>query len=40
MTKRILLAGAIGGIAMFVWASLAHMVLPATGTNWNQRDPE
>jgi|SRR5438874_1885786 len=28
MVKRILLAGILGGIAMFVWASLAHMVLP------------
>ena len=28
MTKRILLAGILGGIAMFIWASLAHMVLP------------
>ena len=28
MTKRILLAGILGGIAMFVWASLAHIVLP------------
>ena len=28
MTKRILLAGILGGVAMFVWASLAHMVLP------------
>ena len=28
MTKRILLAGILGGIAMFMWASLAHMVLP------------
>jgi hypothetical protein len=28
MAKRILLAGILGGIAMFVWASLAHMVLP------------
>ncbi|MGA2183999.1 MAG: hypothetical protein ABSH47_13300 [Bryobacteraceae bacterium] len=27
MAKRILLAGLLGGIAMFVWASLAHMVL-------------
>jgi hypothetical protein len=27
MTKRVLLAGLLGGIAMFVWASLAHMVL-------------
>ena len=28
MTKRILLAGLLGGIAMFVWTSLAHTVLP------------
>jgi hypothetical protein len=28
MTKRILLAGILGGVAMFIWASLAHMVLP------------
>jgi len=28
MTKRVVLAGVVGGIAMFVWASLAHMVLP------------
>ena len=28
MTKRVLLAGILGGIAMFVWASLAHIVLP------------
>jgi hypothetical protein len=27
MTKRILFAGLLGGIAMFLWASLAHMVL-------------
>ncbi len=25
---RILIAGVLGGIAMFVWASLAHLVLP------------
>ena len=28
MTTRILLAGVLGGIAMFVWTSIAHMVLP------------
>lgn len=28
MTKRILLAGVLGGIAMFVWSSVAHLVLP------------
>ena len=26
--KRILLAGVLGGIAMFIWSSIAHMVLP------------
>ncbi len=28
MTKRIILAGILGGIAMFVWSSVAHVVLP------------
>lgn len=28
MTKRILLAGVLGGVAMYLWASLAHVVLP------------
>ena len=27
MMKKILLAGVLGGLAMFLWASLAHMVL-------------
>jgi hypothetical protein len=28
MEKRVLLAGILGGIAMFAWSSIAHMVLP------------
>lgn len=28
MAKRVLLAGLLGGIAMFVWSALAHLVLP------------
>ncbi|MBZ5571107.1 MAG: hypothetical protein LAO09_04415 [Acidobacteriia bacterium] len=28
MAKRVLLAGVLGGIAMFLWSSVAHMVLP------------
>lgn len=28
MGKRVLPAGVLGGIAMFVWVSIAHMVLP------------
>ena len=27
MTKRILLAGVLGGLALFVWGALSHMVL-------------
>jgi hypothetical protein len=26
--KRVILAGILGGIAMFIWTSIAHMVLP------------
>lgn len=28
MTKRVVLAALLGGIAMFAWTSIAHMVLP------------
>ena len=28
MTKRVLLAGLLDGIAMYVWTAIAHMVLP------------
>ena len=28
MTRRVFLAGLLGGIAMFAWTSLTHMVLP------------
>ncbi len=28
MAKRIMLAGVFGGIAMFIWSSIAHMALP------------
>jgi len=28
MNKRIVLAGVLGGVAMFIWSSIAHMVLP------------
>jgi len=36
MTKRILLAGLLGGIAMFVWTSVAHMVLPLGSTGMKE----
>jgi hypothetical protein len=28
MNKRVILAGLLGGIGMFVWSSIAHMALP------------
>ena len=28
MAKRIIMAGVLGGVAMYVWTSLAHVVLP------------
>jgi hypothetical protein len=28
MTKRVFFAGVLGGIAMFIWTSIAHMLLP------------
>lgn len=28
MGKRIILAGVLGGVGMFVWSSIAHMALP------------
>ena len=28
MSKKILLAGILGGLALFAWESVAHMALP------------
>jgi hypothetical protein len=28
MTKRIILAGVLGAVAMFIWTAIAHMVTP------------
>lgn len=41
MTKRIVLAGLLGGVAMFIWMSLAHVVLPLgeTGVQEIQNEP-
>jgi hypothetical protein len=36
MAKRVLLAGVLGGIAMFIWASIAHMVLPLGYTGFRE----
>jgi hypothetical protein len=41
MTKRIVMAGLLGGVAMFIWMSLAHVVLPLgeTGVQEIQNEP-
>ena len=36
MIKRVLLAGLLGGIAMFAWTSVAHMVLPLGDTGMKE----
>lgn len=36
MGKRILLAGILGGIAMFAWSTIAHMVLPLGMTGFSE----
>ena len=28
MTKRIILGGALGAVAMFIWTAIAHMATP------------
>ena len=40
MTKRILIAGALGAVAMFVWTSVAHMALPLGEAGIQQIDNE
>ena len=40
MNKRVLLAGSLGGIAMFVWTSIAHMALPLGQSGVRQIDRE
>jgi len=36
MSTRVLLAGILGGIAMFVWTTIAHMVLPLGQTGFRE----
>jgi hypothetical protein len=38
--KRTLLAGVLGGVAMFIWASIAHMALPLGGTGISELPSE
>ena len=37
--KRIILAALLGGIAMFVWSSIAHMALPLGEAGVRQMKP-
>jgi hypothetical protein len=36
MAKRILLAGILGGLAMYVWSFIAHMVIPLGMTGFSE----
>jgi hypothetical protein len=40
MTGRVLIAGILGAIAMFIWTSLAHTVLPLGQTGFSQLSGE
>jgi hypothetical protein len=40
MNTRILLAGALGAVAMFLWSSIAHMALPLGQAGIKQIDNE
>jgi hypothetical protein len=40
MAKRIIVAGILGGIVMFVWQSIAHMVLPLGQVGVKRMDNE
>ena len=37
MTKRVFLAGLLGGIAMYVWTAIAHMVLAVPSPTSQQK---
>ena len=40
MNKRLVLAGALGGLAMYLWTFIAHMVLPLGEAGIRQIDQE
>src|ERR1051326_3530305 len=40
MTSRVLIAGLLGAIAMFIWTSVAHTVLPLGQTGFSQLSGE
>ncbi|MFL6689388.1 MAG: hypothetical protein ACJ8IR_04265 [Alphaproteobacteria bacterium] len=40
MTTRVLIAGILGGIAMYIWSTLAHVVLPLGQVGFNQMPNE
>jgi hypothetical protein len=36
MNKRAILAALVGGVAMYAWSSIAHLVLPISRVGWNE----
>jgi hypothetical protein len=40
MTTRVLIAGILGGIAMYIWSTLAHVVLPLGQVGFSQMPNE
>src|SRR5438477_10902589 len=40
MNKRVVLAGVLGAVAMFLWSAIAHMALPLGETGIKQIDRE
>jgi len=40
MTKKVILAGVLGGVAMFAWSTIAHMALPLGEAGIRQIDNE
>ncbi|MBV8799007.1 MAG: hypothetical protein JO208_04260 [Alphaproteobacteria bacterium] len=40
MTSRVLIAGALGGIAMYIWSTIAHVALPLGQVGFSQMPNE
>jgi hypothetical protein len=40
MTKRVLIAGILGGIAMYIWSTIAHVALPLGQVGFSQMPNE
>src|SRR5690242_18413345 len=40
MTMRVLIAGILGGVAMYIWSTIAHVALPLGQTGFSQMPNE